>query len=274
MGVLRGSATAGDAATYHAHDAIMRLVAIAEEFSIGRFVDAIEPLLPSDAIVSSLSEAELDRSGESWHKRNALWKTYKSVNVTTFPQDKELQAYIQARNAITHGLGGLTRRQIRRRAATAAELRHANIALRGNALLLGAADVEACAAVVKHSSLGSTATADDRKGHGEHARHNQLAPAATAVAVGGARGLGTRGSDRRLCAILIAAVVRVAHGAYVSLDNLEKRFALLQKIYGLDEARRIAAEEIAAANPILDALDCAKTPELLEDQGKRTGAEG
>lgn len=149
MGVLRDPATVGDTAIYHAHDAIMRLVAIAEEFSIGRFVDAIEPLLPSDPIVSSLWEAELDRSGDTWHRRNALWKTYKSVNVATFPQHKELQAYIQARNAITHGLGGLTRRQVRRRTTTVTDLRHANIALRGNALLLSASDVEACAAVVK-----------------------------------------------------------------------------------------------------------------------------
>lgn len=120
-----------------------------KKFSIGRFPDAIEPLLPSDAIVSSLWEAELDRSGETRHKHNALWKTYKSVNVATFPQHKELQAYIQARNAIAHGLGGLTRRQMRRRPAIVAELGHANIALRGNALLLGATDVEACAGVVK-----------------------------------------------------------------------------------------------------------------------------
>lgn len=149
MGSSRDTSAAGGTAVYRAHDAILRLVAIAEDFSIGRFVDAIEPLLPSGATVSKLWEAELDRSGDTWRKREGLWRSYKSIKVSKFPRNNELQAYIEARNAITHGLGRLTRRQLRGRAATLDKLRPANIVVRGDELVLGSSDVEACAEVVK-----------------------------------------------------------------------------------------------------------------------------
>jgi hypothetical protein len=148
-GGLRGGTTASGASALQSHDAILRLVAIAEEFSTGRFVDAIEIRLPSDPVVSALWEAELDRSGDTWPKRNELWKKYKNVNIKAFHHHKELQGFIQARNSITHGLGGLTRRQLRNRIATVRELRDANIDLRGDSLVIDASHVEACAAIVK-----------------------------------------------------------------------------------------------------------------------------
>jgi hypothetical protein len=146
---LRRWTTAPGASTFQTHDAILRLIAIAEEFSTGRLVDAIEVELPSDPIVSALWEAELDRSGDTWPKRNALWKKYKNVNIKAFPLHKELQGFIQARNSITHGLGSLTRRQLRNQAGAAQELQDANINLRGDALIFNASHVEACAEMVK-----------------------------------------------------------------------------------------------------------------------------
>jgi hypothetical protein len=144
-----GWTTAAGEPTFQSHDAILRLIAIAEEFSIARFVDVIETLLPSEPVVSALWEAELDRSGDTWPKRNILWKKYLNVKIKDFPYNKDLQGFIQARNSITHGLGSLTRRQLRSRATTAQELRDAGIRLHGDSLTIDASDVEACATTVK-----------------------------------------------------------------------------------------------------------------------------
>jgi hypothetical protein len=148
-GSLRGETSATVASTFQSHDAILRLVAIAEDFSSGRFVDAMEVLLPSDPIVSALWEAELDRSADTWPKRNVLWRKYKNVTVKDFPRHRELQGFIQARNSITHGLGSLARRQLRNRAETAKELGDAGIDFRGDSVVIDASHVEACAEIVK-----------------------------------------------------------------------------------------------------------------------------
>jgi hypothetical protein len=137
------------AASFQSHDAILRLVAIAEDFSIGHFVDIVEPLLPSDPVVATLWDAELDRSGDTWHQRNALWKRYKNVIYSAFPQSDPLDGFIEARNSIAHGLGGLTRKQQRKWDSTTGKLRHASIRVEGESLVLDATHVEQCAIVVK-----------------------------------------------------------------------------------------------------------------------------
>jgi hypothetical protein len=82
-------------------------------------------------------------------KRNVLWRKYKNVTVKDFPRHKELQGFIQARKSISHGLGSLTRRQLRNRAETAKELGDAGIDLRGDSVVIDASHVEACAEIVK-----------------------------------------------------------------------------------------------------------------------------
>jgi hypothetical protein len=148
-GGLRGWPVEAGEPAYESQDTILRLVAIAEEFSIGRLIDAIEVTLPSDPIVSALWDAELDRSGDTWPKRTALWKKYKRVNVKEFPQHTQLQGFIHARNSIAHGLGALTRRQLRNRTSTTQALRAANIRLHGDRLVIDSTHVEVCALVVK-----------------------------------------------------------------------------------------------------------------------------
>lgn len=135
--------------TFQSHDAILRLVAIAEDFSIGRFVDVVETVLHADPVVAALWEAELDRSSDTWDQRKDLWKRYKNVSVSDFPQRDPLTGFIEARNSIAHGLGGLTRKQLRKRASAAGRLSQANIRLRGESLVIDAAHVEHCAVVVK-----------------------------------------------------------------------------------------------------------------------------
>lgn len=147
-----GRTTSGAWATgknFHLHDAVLRLVAIAEDFSIGRLVEVVEATLPPDPIVSELWETVLDRSGDGWDQRDKLWKRYQHVDVAAFPQRQALVGFIDARNAIAHGLGGLTRRQLRKRDRTIGRLEKANIQLVGDLIVIDASHVEACASVVK-----------------------------------------------------------------------------------------------------------------------------
>jgi hypothetical protein len=139
----------GATRTFQAQDAVLRIVAITEAFSLGRFVDVVEPRLPSDPVVAALWDAELDRASDTWAQRDDLWKNYKNVQMATFPQRQILLGFIEARNAISHGLGELTRKQLRKRSTTIARLRHARIRLRGDSLVIGTADVELCACVAK-----------------------------------------------------------------------------------------------------------------------------
>ena len=143
--------TVGSAASsrsFQAQDAILRLVAIAEEFSIGRFVDVIEALLPADQLVSALWDAELDRSSDTWGRRNTLWKRYRSVDISAFALRDPLEGFIEARNSIAHGLGDLTRKQLRRRASAIEKLRRANVGVQGTGVVIADTDVEHCARVV------------------------------------------------------------------------------------------------------------------------------
>jgi hypothetical protein len=134
---------------FRSYDALTRLVAIAEEFSVSRFIEASEARLPDDPFVELLWDAELDRAGDTWPKRTAAWETYHAVKLSSFPSHNALQGFIEARNAIAHGLGELTRRQLRQRTRTAGRLKNAGIPIQGNALGVSADNVEVCAEVVK-----------------------------------------------------------------------------------------------------------------------------
>jgi hypothetical protein len=133
---------------FHTHDAISRLVAIAEDFSLARLVDVVEEGLPRDEVVSLLWESELDRSGNTWEQREGLWKRFRGVRAADFSDHSALQGFVDARNAISHGLGSLTRKQLRSRTKVVPRLTAAGIRLSGTGLLLGADDVERCASVV------------------------------------------------------------------------------------------------------------------------------
>lgn len=145
----RAPVGAGLGVTFQSHDAILRLVAIAEDFSIGHFVDVVEPLLPADAVVAALWDAELDRSSDTWPQRLALWERYKNVRFTTFEKSGALSGFIEARNSIAHGFGELTRKQRKKSDSAKGKLLNANIRVQGESLIIEATHVEQCASVVK-----------------------------------------------------------------------------------------------------------------------------
>jgi len=134
---------------YDSQDAILRIVAIGEDFSIARLVERMDQILPQDPTVLKLWDAELARSGDAWEKRSELWKQYLAVDIGEFPGRDPLRGFIAARNAIAHGLGSLTRKQLQKKQRIVGSLNAAGIEVHGEAIVVNASHVEECARVVK-----------------------------------------------------------------------------------------------------------------------------
>lgn len=134
-----------DRQTLIAHDALFRLVAVAEDFSLLRLIEVTEDLLPDGRLAELLWEAELDRSMDTWDSRLRAWARLHGIEVkANFLRYDQLDGFTQARNAIAHGLGQLTRKQLRSRASTLQRLAAAGIATDGDVLQLGPKNVELC----------------------------------------------------------------------------------------------------------------------------------
>ena len=83
------------------HAAVTRFISIAEEFTLGRFVDATEPIVPrTPTFVPTLWEHELAIVSSNWERRIAGWKQLHSVNIKSFPYWAEFDGFICARNVI------------------------------------------------------------------------------------------------------------------------------------------------------------------------------
>jgi hypothetical protein len=128
---------------------VTRLISIAEEFTIGRFIDATERLVPTTPdFVPTLWEHELANVSSNWARRIGGWKQLHHLNVKRFPYWAELDGYIAARNIIAHGLGTLTSRQWRDDETTPRRLGAAKIEIHARRLALDASHVERCAELV------------------------------------------------------------------------------------------------------------------------------
>jgi hypothetical protein len=134
---------------FYTESAILALISVGEEFSFSRLVDMTEERSPSDPIVSLLWDAELARSGDTWTQRDELWKRYFGIAAGGFSDRASLLGFVDARNAIAHGLGTLTRKQLLQKPKVTARLAQAGIALHGSSVILEPRHVEKCAVVVK-----------------------------------------------------------------------------------------------------------------------------
>jgi hypothetical protein len=63
-----------------------------------------------DLVRRLVENAEL-RASATWHERKEAFETYHRIRLSEFVHWSELDAGIEARNAIAHGLGQLTTRQ-------------------------------------------------------------------------------------------------------------------------------------------------------------------
>jgi hypothetical protein len=134
---------------YQTEDALTRVVSIADEFTFGLFIEVAEARLPVDPRVEVLWERYVERDADTWTQRFGAWENLHRVPIKTFPRYDRLLGFIDARNAIVHGLGSLTRKQLKTRHKVTGHLKSAGIGLSGTRLVLAPQHVRDCAAVVR-----------------------------------------------------------------------------------------------------------------------------
>jgi hypothetical protein len=146
-GRLRG--TSGLVKTDPARYLILpHIVAIAEEFSRTLLIAKTEVQVPQDARVLKKLWAKAENQAEGrWEEHLNAWKDWHEVSLQSDPLYTNLKPFIEARNAIMHGLGELTRRQRRgnQLAALKGELRAAGIEVVGVRLIVSNRSVIRCA---------------------------------------------------------------------------------------------------------------------------------
>jgi len=135
--------------TIRVEDALTRFMSIADEFTFGLLVDLTEARLPSDARVSLLWENYVEGKTDTWPQRFASWKSLHGIAFDAFPRYHPLRGFIEARNAVVHGLGALTRKQLKKPDTAEGRLRAAQITLTGTRLTLTVDHATACAQVVR-----------------------------------------------------------------------------------------------------------------------------
>jgi hypothetical protein len=129
-----------------AHLSLPHFAAVCEEFSHGLLVECSEPIVPQTHPLLeklwSLAEAKAD----TWHGQEEAWSEWHGIVVAKQQKYKNLRPLIEARNAVVHGLGELTRRQIRKDGGMAVKSQLASVGIltRGREIVISDAAMKAC----------------------------------------------------------------------------------------------------------------------------------
>lgn len=124
------------------------IVAIAEEFSRRLLIEKTEPFVPQTRpVMEELWARAVDHAEGRWESHLQAWKDWHQIALASQPAYSGLRPFIEARNAIMHGLGELTRRQRRgnQAASLRGELRSVGIEVIGIRLVVREKAVFQCA---------------------------------------------------------------------------------------------------------------------------------
>lgn len=127
----------------HRQLTLLRLVSIVEEFCADQLHELGEADMQPHASRSRQiiwDRTSADVTG-SWHKIRGAFKDWYSIT----PSWEGVEDLIEARNAIAHGLGRLTRRQRRVEQSTLAKLQRAKISVEGDRIVLAEVDLATAA---------------------------------------------------------------------------------------------------------------------------------
>lgn len=92
---------------------VAQMVAVAEHFSLGQLVDCVYLELDGGPQVApKLWRRVRNRVESTWREQKQAWADFFDVKFNDAPQFAAIEPYIEVRNAIMHGLGRLTRRQM------------------------------------------------------------------------------------------------------------------------------------------------------------------
>jgi hypothetical protein len=142
--------------------ALPHIVAIAEEFSRALLVACSESLLdPSSPFIRDLWKDGQKRAEGTWDQHRKAWSSWHGIQLSSCAAWPAVDAFTEARNAIMHGLGRLTRRQLSNDGgkAVAMKCQSVGMAVSGGQLHVGEAAVRQCAHECREFILWLDATA-------------------------------------------------------------------------------------------------------------------
>lgn len=127
---------------------IPHLVAIAEDFTRGLLIESVERQLPPEPELIWVFWGRVEEDVEGgWHRVFDALDQWYGINCRAAPSFQRLQGFIEARNAIVHGLGELTRKQTRTSKAerrTRSMLQTAGVPIVGKRVAPNDSTVESC----------------------------------------------------------------------------------------------------------------------------------
>lgn len=127
--MLRGRHRTHDPAFVRCGNTLVDLVAVTEDFASTRLL-ALHPTMNPGEVMS-------------WEKRKGAWKSRASIDLTQLTGWAPLYGFVEARNALQHGLGRLTTFQLERhRDAVLKGLKDAQIVLMGDRVCIDADAVQ------------------------------------------------------------------------------------------------------------------------------------
>jgi hypothetical protein len=126
-----------DAAVVRHGNALTDLVAVLESFTVARLLN-LRPAVSHNQVMK-------------WTDRIKIWRNQGGVDLTTFPHMQAVQGFVEVRNALEHGLGRLTERQLdpKYRDEVLAHIAAAGVRLDGDRVLITPENVGRCSEVGK-----------------------------------------------------------------------------------------------------------------------------
>lgn len=132
---------------------LVGMIAEVESFCVSRTTERIKSELGKDSALARDATREVERGIEgSWQQRIHSWKRWYGVVAARSDFDKTL-AFVEARNAIVHGSGHLTRRQLGNDAGRSVinQLRANGVKVQNGRIILTDDNLSACAVASRES---------------------------------------------------------------------------------------------------------------------------
>jgi hypothetical protein len=133
-----------DAEQIQCQSTLVRLLSITESFTsqlLLREIDQAAARAQSASIDTIWDDAAIRGTG-TWHEQQSAYSNWLGVKEDW----KVVEQLAEARNAVAHGLGALTRRQLRHEASVRRKLKEAGITLTGIRIVLSDAALASAAA--------------------------------------------------------------------------------------------------------------------------------
>ena len=130
-----------------AHLTLPYFAAVCEEFSRSVLLECSEPIVPLTHPLLERLWTAAEGKAETWPGQVEAWKEWHGVDLSGQPEYKSLRPIVEARNAIVHGLGQLTRRQTRKDGGAKVKRELATVGIRtnGRQILVDEAAMKVCA---------------------------------------------------------------------------------------------------------------------------------